>query len=69
MNRTYIFHAGSGESHWQSARRLAEEVGWTLEVDESTAARMRSNTGPRSASRALTTRRQFIEALIAEGKE
>jgi hypothetical protein len=65
---TYIFHAGGNEDHWQSVRRLSEEVGWTLDFDDETTARLRSIKTPRSAPRSVMTRAEFINSLIKEAK-
>jgi hypothetical protein len=64
--RDYRFCAGGGEDHWQSVQRLHDEVGWTLDFDEATVARLRSTTEPQSVSRARMTRREFVDSLIAK---
>lgn len=62
----YQFRAREGESHFDTLRRLADEVGWRTEIDDEAAERLRIANRSAVARRSECTREEFVRWLAAD---
>lgn len=59
----YVFRAGGRENHWESIRRLADEVGWTVVASWWSRWRLRRCHQRVEVHRAAMTRGEFVHQL------